>query len=214
MEISRYLAMTPAEMAAFPLPQGYRPAYMACHFALGNLGLSNIPQALPQGCLLTVNDQNPISGHDPELILSQLIQVTKGFGCSGVLLDFERELNPETEALCRVLTEGLDVPVGVSATHDAGICPVFLPPCPQDVPIKEYLAPWKGREVWLDGAMDLLTLELTETGCVPLLHPWTPAPENAFTDETLHCRYRVEILEDRVRFRLWRDRQQLENLVK
>ena len=62
--------------------------------------------------------------------------------------------------------------------------------------------------------MDLLTLELTETGCVPLPYPWVPVPENAFTDEALHCRYRAEILEDRVRFRLWRDRQQLENLIK
>lgn len=212
MEISRYLAMTPAEMEAAVLPPSFRPAYMACHFALGNPGLSNIPQTLPQGCLLILDDQTPIAGHDPERILSQLTDIVQRFACSGVLLDFERKPERETGELCRLLAEHL--PVAMPPDFIGALkCPVFLPPCPPDKPLTAYIAPWKDREIWLDAAVQMLTLELTETGCTSLPQPWQPIPDNAFTDNSLHCRYRAQVLENRVRFHLWRDKEQLENLI-
>lgn len=214
MGISRYLAMTAAEMAAFSLPQTVLPAYMACHFSPYGTGLSNIPAKLPKGSMLMVNDRTPFHGHDPQQILLQLQEAYEQLRFESVLLDFER---PETAAyneLCRVLMEQLSCPVGISAPYTEGLdCPVFLPPTPMDQPLSDYISPWKGREIWLDIAPEAACITVTERGSSYSPVPFSPPPENAFTDEDLHCKYRTETGEALICFHLWRDPQQVEQLI-
>lgn len=215
MGISRYLAMTAAEMAAFSLPENAFPAYMACHFSPYGTGLSNIPAQLPDGSMLIVNDRTPFHGHDPEQILEQLQKILRQAPFDCLLLDLEREGIEEYTALCRVLIAQLPCPVGVSTLYAEGLdCPVFLPPVPLDVPLEEYIAPWKGRELWLDIAPEAACVTVTESGSSIAHIPFSPPPENAFYDESLHCRYRSEVSENEIKFLLWRDQARLEALLK
>lgn len=214
MEISRYLAMTPGEMEYSVLPQGNRPAWMACHFSSYGTGLSNLPDRLPPESLLILNDRTPIYGHDPRQISSQLTEAVNSFRCSGVLLDFQRPGEQETTELCRHLAEVLPCPLGISESYAGDLsCAVFLSPVPPDRPLRDHLAPWPNRELWLDSAIEVLSLELTEAGCEAKTLPWEPVPETTFTDEALHCRYKAEVSENRLRFTLWRDKRQLEALL-
>jgi len=206
MEISRYLAMTQAETERYPLPEGFRAAWMACHFSPYGTGLSNLPRHLPAGSLLTVNDRTPIFGHDPERIAKELNETVEALGCCGVLMDLQRPGEVRSRELCRHLSQALTCPLGVSEAYAPEIQgPVFLSPCPPDRPLKDHLSPWQGRELWLDTAPEILSLVLTEAGCEVLSLPWEPVPEDAHTDSSLHCRYRIQTETDRVLFTLWRD---------
>ena len=214
MGISRHLAMTAAEMEAVSLPKHWNAAYMACHFSPYTTGLSNIPDILPPDSMLILNDRTPICGHDPERIAQQLLQALDALQFSCVLLDFQRPLQEEIPPLCRHLIASLPCSVGTSDLYAKDLdCPVFLPPVPPDQSLSEHIAPWKTRELWLDIAPDAVCYCVTPTGstCVPC--PIPEAPENAFTDEALHCRYRMELKEEEVVFQLWRDTVQLEHLM-
>jgi len=191
MAINRYLAMTAAEIAAVcPLPRGL--AYMACHFSPYGTGLVNLPADLPEGAMLILNDRIPHRGHDPERITRQLREVVLRFACECVLLDFESPQNPELQELTRMLTENLPCPTSVSEGYACGLpCPVFLPPVPPDVSLNAHLQPWKGREIWLEVSLEGLTIRLTEAGAARTTIP-SSAEELPHTDDSLHCRYRIE----------------------
>ena len=213
MKISHYLAMTAAEIGAekdIPHPL----AYMACHFSPYGTGLSNIPTELPPGSMLILNDRTPISGHDSGLIAAQLIRAAEQLRCSCILLDFERPDSNQTAALCSTLAEALPLPLGVSCLYAKELsCPVFLPAPPLDLPLSEYLAPWQGREVWLEAALDAACITVTEKGSTIAPLPYSPPPGDAFQDDSLHCRYRAEVLEKEIRFHFWRDREHLDALL-
>ena len=210
MGISRYLAMTAAEMEAFSPPEGWTAACMACHFSPYGTGLSNIPSALPSGAMLILNDRTPFHGHDPERITGQLLEALDRLHFGSLLVDFER---PDVDAyhkLCQMLTQRLPCPVGVSMLYAEELdCPVFLPPVPLDQPLEEYISPWKGRALWLDVAPDAACVTVTEEGSTLMPLPFSPPPSDAFTEETLHCRYRTEILPDKINFYLWRNWESL-----
>lgn len=214
MGISRYLAMTAAEMEAFSALEGWTAAYMACHFSPYSTGLSNIPASLPPNAMLILNDRTPICGHDPERIEQQLSNSVKELACDSVLLDFQRPDKDETSALCRHLVQTLPCPVGIAEPYAAELdCPVFLSPTPLDLSLEEYIRPWHGREIWLDIAPDAACIAVTETGSSAARLPFFSPPDNAFTEETLHCCYRTEVTENEVRFHLWRDLPQIKALV-
>ncbi len=214
MGISRYLAMTAAEMESFSVPENTFHAYMACHFSPYATGLSNIPKELPAGSMLIVNDRTPFHGHDAQQIAAQLLNAHAELSFDCLLLDLERPDILEYDGLCRMLMKALPCPVGISAAYGMGLeCPVFLPPAPLDVPLEEYIAPWKGRTVWLDAAPDAACVTVTERGSSMVQVPFTAPPENAFTDEALHCRYRAEVFENEIQFHLWRDLPQIEALT-
>ena len=187
---------------------------MACHFSPYTTGLSNIPQELPPGSMLILNDRTPISGHDPQRIAQQLKDAWEQLHFDSMLLDFERQGYEDILSLCHVLVEQLSCPVGISSPYAQAIdCPVFLPPPPLDQPLAEYISPWQGREIWLDIAPEAAQFLITEDGSQLMHLPLSQPPENAHTDKGLHCRYRSEILEKEVRFRLWRDLPQIELLI-
>ena len=211
MEISCYLAMTAGELEQNGPPADRDTAYMACHFSPYGTGLSNLPRALPPGAMLIVNDRTPVCGHDPQLIARQLCEQVRQLECGCVLLDFQRPGEAVTRELCRVLEASLPCPVGTSELYAAELTgPVFLPPVPPDRPLKEYLAPWQHREIWLEAALDSLTLSLTEEGCAVSSGG---DRRGEFADEALHCHYGIEIRENEVRFLLHRTRDDLEKLL-
>ncbi len=214
MGISRYLAMTAAELEAFSLPEGVCAAYMACHFSPYTTGLSNIPAGLPPGSMLILNDRTPVHGHDPQRIASQLLDAYALLRFDSLLLDFERPAVDVYHGLCNTLMQHLPCPVGISGLYAKDLtCPVFLPPVPMDQPLEEYITPWKGRELWLDIAPQAVCVTVTETGSTAVPLPYSVPPENAFTDEELHCRYRSKIEENAVLFHLWRDMPQIKQLI-
>jgi hypothetical protein len=181
---------------------------MACHFSAYGTGLSNLPPPTAACSMLILNDRTPIRGHDPEEILCQL----KKQNPDRVLLDFQRQAVAEARQLTNLLVRELPCPVGVSHWYGEGLdCPVFLPPIPPDEPVEAYLRPWQGREIWLEVSLEGRTYSVTEQGSTasPLLHP----NPGGFSDEDLHCHYRIRHHDDRVSFQIYRTPQDLQELL-
>jgi hypothetical protein len=210
MVLPLYLAQTSLEMAGNSLPE--HPAYMACHFSSGSPGLSNLPVSLPAGTMLILDDSTPMADHDPELIGKQLANAILRHNCKSLLLDFQRKDISGQQELAKLLADSLPCPVGVSEIYAERLsCPVFLPPVPPDKPLRDYLAPWQGREIWLEAALEGITLTLTEAGCsIEALYDF---PEDGLRDDQLSCHYTVETTADSAIFRLWRTRQDLDALL-
>jgi len=214
MAIAPFLAMTAAEMgncSVFPS----KIAWMACHFSPYATGLSNLPRELPAGSLLILDDITPPHGHDPVLMTEQLTQCVETLQCSGVLLDFQRQSCPETDALAMHLMKALPCPTAVSDAYAAAEldCPVFLPPVPPSVPLGVYLTPWKGRNIWLELGLEGEILTLTEQGCTATSLPYPDPNRESFSDQKLHCHYTIESDEKAARFTLWRSSDDLQKLL-
>ena len=204
MPIAHYLAMTAAEMAGktvFP----HDTAWMACHFSSGSKGLSNLPNDLPPGSLLILDDSTPIHGHDAERIAAQLGGCMEKLQCAGLLLDFQRPGEEQARNLAEYLCQTLSSPVVVSDTYADGLdCPVFLSPVAPDEAMESRLSRWRGREIWLDTTMEGLEIVLTEKGAKSApLPPWEQ-PEGGLEDKRLHCHYRISLDSERAVFTLWR----------
>ncbi len=207
-----YLAMTAAEISANPVlpsPLGY----MACHFSAYGAGLSNLPEALPEGSMLILNDRTPIAGHSPALVAAQLTQTARELRCSRLLLDFQRPGEPEALPILEAILAQAPCPAAVSALYAKALaCPVFLPPVPLCTPLSEYLAPWTGRELWLEAALDAQTVTVDADGsrsafCPP---PDGPLPHR---DEALCCHYQLALDRDKAIFTLARTREDLHLLM-
>ncbi len=206
-----YLAMTGAEFSE-NLPVFPHIAWMACHFSPYGTGLSNLPQILPAGSMLILNDRTPVMGHDPHLVSKQLCDAARELGCTRILLDLQRP-GPETEAIVRAVLEEASCPAGVSELFAAGLdCPVFLPPVPLLTPFSEYLSPWSGREIWLEAALDTLQITVTPEGSryLPCPVPTDPLPHR---DVELDCHYGIIPGENRLDFVLHRTWDDLQNLL-
>ena len=211
MAMEPILAMTAAEMrniSDFPP----RIAWMACHFSPYGLGLSNLPQRLPPGSLLILDDCTPPCRHDPGLVTEQLTLCAETLECCGILLDFQRAGQEETQVLAKHLASTLPCPVAVSECYGTELdCPVFLPPVPPSVPLEEHLFPWKDREIWLELGTEGETLTLTEDGCTATPLPCPDPDKEGFTNETLFCHYTMDTTEKAARFTLWRTKEDIHN---
>lgn len=213
MNILHHLAMTAAEFTgAQTLPRHI--AWMSCHFASGNQGLSNLPPKLPAESLIALDDSIPPNGHDPEMILEQLTACAHSQEPGGILLDFQRPGIPELKEIAAILVSRLPCPVCVSSLYAKDLdCPVFLSPPPPHCVLADWMRPWENREIWLEIALEAETIIVTETGSqVSQLVPH-PLPELPFIDEELCCRYQVEVLEDRAIFTLARDPEMTRRLT-
>lgn len=212
MAIPCYLAMTAAEMEKSEvLPKN--AGWMACHFSQSSQGLTNLPRSLPPGTLLMLDDAAPVSGHDPALVEEQLREAVDRLSCVGIFLDFQRPQQEETAAMAWELCQRLPGLVTVSASYARGLsCPVCLPPVPCSVLLPEYLTPWKGREIWLEGALTKEVWEITPEGAFCREVFGEAPPAQGFRDEDLHCHYRISEEENCLLFTLWRSREDLESL--
>ena len=208
MALPLYLAQTRCEMGGnSPVPTFC--AYMSVHFSPGGTGLSNFPEALPPGAMLILDDSTPISGHDPERIVKELSGLMEQHQCESLLRDFQRPGYPALAALAQAVSDTLPCSVGVSEIYAAGLsCPVFLSPVPPDRPLRKHLAPWTGREIWLEAALEGLKLTLTENGCATA--PLHDFPEQGLKDSRLHCHYTIE---SPATFHIWRTWDDLDALL-
>lgn len=158
--------------------------------------------------MVILNDRTPIYGHDPERIAGQLLELN----CNSLLLDFQRPEEPQTAAVIRKILDTLPCPVGVSECYAAGLdCPIFLPPVPPNVPPEEFLAPWKGREIWLEAALDTVQLTVTPEGCrIVATEPPEALPHQ---DARLYCHYQIHASSQELRFTLHRTGEDLRALL-
>lgn len=207
------LAMTANEMRNLSvLPP--KIAWMASHFSPYSTGLSNLPRELPPGSLLILDDITPPRGHDPNLIAEQLTFCAERFRCSGILLDLQRPNCPETAALAKHLAERLPCPAAVSEGYAGDLdCPVFLPPVPPSVIPEDHFAPWKGREIWLEISLWGEILTLTDQGCTVTPLPCPDPNREGFSEPKLHCHYTIETKENSAGFTLWRNWDDIQELL-
>lgn len=212
MATETFLAMTSAEIAnnpGFPSKIGW----MACHFSPYSTGLSNLPQWLPEGALLILNDLTPIRGHDQIRIGQQLLDRIETLHCCGLLLDFQRAECAETKALTGHLLQALPCPVVVSECYARDFdCPVFLPPVPPSCPLEEHIRVWTGRDIWLEIGWDGEQIRLTEEGSTFVPLPRFVPPDTGHYNAVLHCHYQTNVAED-VRFTLWRTQEDFAELL-
>ena len=214
MAIDCILAMTAAEIRANS-PFQQKIAWLSCHFSSCSTGISNLPEGLPPGSLLILDDSIPYDGHDNGRIAAELEEVLIMQNCEGLLLDFQREWNEGIMTLAKALSQGLPCPVAVSECYAADANgPVFLPPVPPDIPLRDYLKPWEGREIWLDISPGGTELRLTPGGCTAAPLPVHEIPAGILhADTALLCHYTIHTEADCVAFRLLRTGEDLENLA-
>ena len=213
MSINCYLAMTAAEFSSVEqLPK--QVAWMACHFSCYGAGITNLPQELPVNSIVILNDRTPIHGHDPTEIAKQLSMLADIHGVRAFLLDFQRPNIEQTHNLVKYLTSTLGQPVGVTEYYARELsCPVFLSPPPLDAVLSEYLAPWNGREIWLEAAEDsqIITITKTENNISPLLDNHLSEP--VFAEGDLFCHYHIETYDDRACIALHRNQDMLTKML-
>ncbi len=210
MVFPRYLAKTPSEFADSPSGP-FQPAWMSCHFSPAGTGLSNLPDRLPQGTMLILDDLIPINQHDPGQIAKELKDIIERFACDSLLLDFQRADSAAVQALVRHLLTSIPCPIGVTPNIASdSTCAVFLPPLPPHLLPDNFFSPWNGREIWLDVSPAGESVTVTGNGiiCTPRENVQTP-----FAAENLYCHYRTEILSETVRFTFQRTQADLEHLL-
>ena len=210
MVLPLYLALTAAEISSqevLPVPM----AYMGCSFSPYSLGLSGIPTSLPEGCMLIVNDRMSCQGHSPDLVAGQLQEAVIRLSCESVLLDFQRPLDSESEAMVGLIVQFLSCPVAVTEGFARDLdCPVFLSPAPLNIPLADHLAPWQGREIWLEAALEQMELRVTSEGISAVSQFPPEGLSGGFFEQTLCCNYRTRVDADRIRFTLFDTLESLE----
>lgn len=210
MEIPLYLSMTASEFAHCKKMPKYA-AWMACHFSPYSPGLTNIPGNLPENSLLILNDRTPIYKSDPLLIKEELTGILSNLNCCGMLLDLQRKDCPEAKDIIQELL-ALPCPVCVSDIYAKDFdCPVFLPPIPLLTPPEEHLRPWRGREIWLDTAIESVMVSINKSCCSK--EPFESTKDLPFFEEQLFFHYRTEIAEDTARFYLQRTKDDIKKLL-
>lgn len=211
MAIRRYLAMTDAEFSN-PLPDAWGAAWMACHFSPYSSGLTNLPQKLPKGSLLILNDRIPPMNCDIGKVSSTLEQIIRTQNCAALLLDFQRRDNPQLQEIADALMS-LPCPVAVSLPYAKELpCPVFLPPVPLLTPVNDYLSSWAKREIWLEVALpsEQITVDRSGSKTEVVESSNYPLP---FRDDSLLCHYQITVQNDCGVFHLQRTRQDLDELL-
>ena len=199
-----------AGSGTFPLSQRF--AYMAVHFSAYGKGLSNVPEQLPKGSIILLDDSTAFDGHDPALVTSQCKELVEKTLPYGVLLDFQRPYSRQLQDMTEQLIAALPCPVGATENY-AGVpgCAVFLSPPPANKALAEYIAPWKRQGVFLEIAPTGIEITVTEKGSetkqIPLLS------DLPLKDRRLHCHYDVQVLSDRAVFSICRHKEDLAALV-
>lgn len=206
------LAMTAQEMGAVgTLPSHI--AWLSCHFDPRGTGLTGLPPTLPKASCLILDDSILPSSPDPEQLLGTLSKLVDRWAPSCILLDFQR---PWEEALASVATrlQSLPCPVAPTPAYARTLQgPVFLPPIPPHVLPHHHLAPWKGRQIYLEVALDTSILTVTADGCQITYLPRSDGQAYPHRDPDLHCHYRIDQTDDALRFTLARTPEDIEALL-
>lgn len=201
MPLRFYLAMTEAEIRNAPILPKHL-AYMACHFSPYGTGLVNIPEKLPPGSILIVNDRVPVTHHNPGIIANQLSAAVRKLKAYGVLMDLQVSGNQQTAKIVEKVIHTLPCPVAVSEPYANDLsCPIFGAPAIYQ-PIADYIRGKKGRPLWLETFEEAAILTVTPSDCKS--EQCTVHTNGNFYDETLQCRYTFNVEKGCVRFTLSR----------
>ena len=161
MALPVYLALTGAEFRLLPRKPAHL-AWMGVSFT-ENGTLGGFPEVFPLGGILTVNDASTLPEKCPPEATIALRQWVERFRPSAVLMDMQRSgAAPE---VLKALASSLPCPVAVSAPYAHVLSgPVLLPPVPLYRDPEDFLAPWAGREIWLEISPLGQVVRLTKTG--------------------------------------------------
>lgn len=204
-----FLAMTAGEIKE---SAAERIAYMALHFSPYSKGLSNPPQSLPENSIMLLDDSMQIGQHDPRLVVQQLKELVSRFSVSALLLDFQKEVTAESEAMVSSILQALPCVVAATAVYAKKFhCPVFLAPPPANILLADYLSPWLKQGVFLEIAPETMQFTVTKKGSTK--SPIHPPRDFPLEDKRLHCHYQVEVLPDRAVFTVCRYTADLQPLV-
>ena len=131
-----------------------------------------------------------------------------------ILLDFQRPEDPQNHKLITEL-ERLGLPYCATGIYASKYdCAVLLPPVQLTRPLADHIAPWKGRELWLELALDGQHITLTKDGCTEQYIPHAQHRHEAHNDEKLHCHYYIHTTENAAEFTLWRSKEDIADLLK
>lgn len=203
-----FLAVTAKELETV---HPKRTAYMACHFSAGGSGLSNMPQALPKGSILLLDDSMPVQGHDPETVAQQLKELADKFSVRAVLLDFQRPPTDESRKMVSVILQNCGYAAAVTPAYTEKGSAVFLPPPPPNKPLAEHLKPWKNG-VFLELYSEGLEITVTKDDSrLSYISPTSPLP---LADTRLHCHYGVTVFPGKAVFTLSRSQEDLAELAR
>ncbi len=204
-----FLAITQRETGLTP-PEN--TAYMALRFSSYNNGLSNMPDTLPPGSILLLEDSMPVCKHNPALVAEQLTQLADNFSPAAILLDFQNEATEESMQMVRFLLDALPCPVAITEVYAKAFrCPVFLSPVPVNKAPEVWLRPHLAQGVYLELAPETVQFTVTEKGCTAA--PAPPSENLPLYDGRLFCHYRTEVFSNRVVFTLGRTKQDLADLA-
>lgn len=154
MVCKQYLAVTEKEIGNFSGPV----AWMACRFAQRQPGLENLPSQLPPGSLIMVDDLQPIFGHSPARVARQLESLCKKHRSAGIILDLQRKKTPQAMQMVKALLQIKEIPIALTPEYAREFsCPVLVT-VPIHLKLQQVVAPWKGREIWLDIPMGQVNL--------------------------------------------------------
>ena len=193
MAIPLFLAAHPDEPAV--LPEHY--AWLAWDLS------EELPASLPRESMVVVTDR----------VIPRFQNITRLTQCASVLLDFQHPDSPQTRRVAEAIVRSCPV-VGVSEPYAAKLdCPVFVSPVPPDRPLENHLAPWHGREIWLDLSPSPTRITVTAEGSRREILSSPPTPNHVHKDNGLFCHYGMEIRDERIVFELWRTREDMENLL-
>lgn len=208
MSVTEFFAVTKEELPK-AMDSNLSLAYFSCWFSLEG-ALENLPQRLPKGSLLMLDDRNPPPGGKLQNITQTLSWLIQKFACRGLILDFQRPGLPENHAIARAL-QALPCPVAVTPPYAPENCPVFVPPiAPYETPA-EWLKAYQGREIWLELALDSACLQLTRDGCQLL--PQSGYAQAPFYSEELHSHYGIRIKSGKAQFNFQRTKKCLPPLL-
>lgn len=205
-----YFAMTPDELrqsTSLPGPIGW----MACHLDSKGTGLIDVPQYLPAGSVLLLDDSLPLRSHNPRRICQELEAAFSRLHFEALILDFQQPGNPDTPTLVQQLIS-LPFPVVVSSLYAVPGASILLPPPPVDTPLADYVSAWAGHPLWLELSPTETTMELTAEGTK--IRPGSvPSSGTLHQEEKLHCHYQILENESAVFFHLFRTGQDLKALL-
>ena len=106
----------------------------------------------------------------------------------------------------------LPCPVGVSESHGQNLsCPIFLSAPPLHIPLRTYITPYQGREIWLEVALGQECVTIDENG--QKAAAWFASNAPIFTSKTLACRYQTELKDQQVSFLFHRTKEDLPALL-
>lgn len=210
MALPLYLAMTREEISLHSLPS--LPAYMACHFSPYGRGLQDLPENLPNGSMLILNDRIPPWKQDPLLVAKELSQAAENLSCSGILMDFQQPQNPLLREVVQQVCQVLSLPCAVTENYaNEASCGVLIAAPLPNQPLSSKISGWEGRDLWLETAPETVRYTITRDTCH--FQQWEePASDFPHCDPRLCCRYQIEVKTDHAIItlcRIWEDLQAL-----